>query len=75
MSDPQKDIAMLGPAFWLREIADYVDRDAVREWAEMPTILRALAADAQATQDEHHAREMAALKQPNSNLIKARFGT
>ena len=74
LSDPQKDIAMLGVAFWLNELAEYVARDAVREWADMASILRVLAADAQATQDKHHELEMAALKAPNSNVVKARFG-
>lgn len=64
---------MLGPAFWLNEIADYIERDAVRVWGDMSSILRALASDAQATQNEHHEREMAALRRPGSNLIKARF--
>lgn len=74
MSDPQKDIAMLGPAFWLNEIANYIERDAVRNWADMATILRFIAADAQATQDEHHQREVAELRKPGSNLIKPKFG-
>lgn len=65
---------MLGPAFWLRELADYIDRDAVREWADMGSILRVLAADAQATQDRHHEIEMAALQRRHSNVVKARFG-
>lgn len=74
MSDPQKDIAMLGPAFWLNEIADYIERDAVREWADMAMILRVLASDAQITQNGHHEREMAELTRPNSNFVKGKFG-
>lgn len=74
MSDPQKDITMLGVAFWLNELAEYVARDAARDWADMASILRVLASDAQATQDRHHEIEMAALQRPDSNVVKARFG-
>lgn len=73
MADPQNEITMLGPSFWLDEVAEFMERDP-RDFGDLPTLIRNVAGHVRAVQIRYHEKEMKQITAPDSNVIKVLFG-